>query len=299
MKQKQSSKCFPALLVLMLLSLLLTYGCEPESDVHDPSSGDPAIAGPFTKCTYSSNLSDSGYSKAVVSYPCETDQGPFAATTLTGGFSNTKKDVEWLGNHLVTHGYIIIAMTPNNVFGFNSSWQKAHNAGIAKLRSENTRAESPIQGLVRTADLQIMGFSKGGGGALLAAADQGADIRATQALAPYMDFSYDLSGIRSATIVHAGSSDIIASDRYAKEMFQALPVSVDRTLVNYRRARHLDWVGRSGNYRDRFQTYITSWMKVYLDRDASYQSYIDGYQDWFDEFVHYPAGVYPNFASAE
>lgn len=276
---------FFSLLLALFLALFLTYGCEP-----DGGDANPATPGPFTKCTYTSNLSDRGYSSAIVYYPCQTNQGPFAGTTLTGGYTNTKEDMEWLGNHLVTHGYIIIAMTPNNTWGTNSTWREAHNAGIAKLRSENTRTGSPIRGLVRTGDLQIMGFSKGGGGALLAASDQGSGIRTTQALAPYMDFSYNLSGIRSATIVHTGSSDSIAPARRGKEMFDALPTSIDRTYAEYSRASHTDWYGRSGSYRDRFQTYITGWMKVYLDRDTSYRTYINGSQSWLSDYVHYAAG---------
>lgn len=284
MKKKTfSAKCL-TLLLIAAFALLFAYGCEPSGDA------DPATPGTYTKCTYTYGLSDSGYSSAIMYYPCETGDGPFAATTLTGGYTNTKEDMEWLGDHLVTHGYVIIAMTPNNTLGVNSTWRQAHNAGIAKLKSENARSSSSISGLVKTDALQIMGFSKGGGGALLAATDQGANIKAVQGLAPYMDFSYNLSGIRSAAIVHAGSSDLVASDSNARDMFMDVSGTVDRTFVNYSGASHGDWYGSSGSYRDRFRTYVTGWMKVYLDGDTSYQSYIDGNQSWFAEYIHYPAG---------
>jgi dienelactone hydrolase len=284
--KKKSSRSIPALLITftVLFTFLFTLGCDSGGD------SNPATPGPLSKCTYTSYLSDSGYSSAIMYYPCQTDLGPFAATTLTGGYTNTKEDMYWLADHLVTHGYVILVMTPNNTLGTNSSWRTAHNAGISKLRSENTRTSSPIRGLLRTGDMQIMGFSKGGGGALLASSDQGSNIRATQALAPYMDYSYSLTGIRSATIVHAGSSDLVASASNAKSMFQAVPSSVDRTFANYRYASHSDWYGSSGSYRDRFKTYITGWMKVYLDQNNSYAGYIDGSQSWFAEFIHYPAG---------
>ena len=280
MKQRLSLKTFFTLFAVVAIALFATLGCEPDGETGD-----------FSQCTYTSGLYDTGYSSAIVYYPCETDAGPFAATTLTGGYTNTKEDMEWISEGLVTHGYIIFAMTPNNILGTNSSWTRAHNAGIEKLRTENNRSSSPIHGLVKTDALQIMGFSKGGGGALLAAADQGDAVRATQALAPYMDFSYDLSDIQSQTIVHAGSSDLIASARNAESMFEDIPNTVDRTFANFRGLSHGDWYGRSGSDRDRLMTYMIGWMKVYLDGDMSYQNVIDGHQSWFSDFIHLPAGT--------
>jgi hypothetical protein len=281
---KVAYKKFLTLLLVLLVAVFFAYGCEP-------GDSDPSTTGPCSKCTYTLGLSDLGYSSAIVYYPCETEGAPFAATTLTGGYTNTKEDMEWLSEHLVSHGFIVIAMTPNNIMGFNDTWQRAHNAGIAKLKSENTRSSSPISGLVRTGDLQIMGFSKGGGGALLAAADQGTGIKTCQGLAPYMDFGYDLSGISAQTIVHTGSSDMIApANSQGKPMFNDLPSTIDRTYAEYRSASHTDWYGLTGSYRDRFKTYVTSWMKVYLDGDENYRSFIDGSQDWFADFIHNPAG---------
>ncbi|MBN2159515.1 MAG: cadherin-like beta sandwich domain-containing protein [Spirochaetes bacterium] len=246
------------------------------------------VARKFSTCTYESGLIDPGYASAIVYYPCETAVGPFAATTLTGGWTNTKEQMAWIGNHLATEGYIIIAMTPNNYSSWplnNSYWTTAHNSGIAKLISENARTDGPVFGLVKTDALQIMGFSMGGGGALLASAIQGSAIKSTQAIAPYMASAYTLSAINSATIVHTGSADTVASPANAEAMYDSVPTGIDKAFVNYTGLDHFDWYGDTGDYRDRLLTYITGWMKVYLDENAYYQNQIDGSQDWFTEFI--------------
>jgi hypothetical protein len=275
-------------LTCVLVLVCMTFGCGDGSGSSSGSGGntnpDPAGIGNSTTCTYVSGLSNPNYASAVVYYPC-TGSGPFSATTLTGGFTNTKEDMDWLASHLTTHGFIIIAMTPNNNLGTNPEWTAAHMAGISVLKSENSRSSSPIYGKVNTNALQIMGFSKGGGGALLASANMGSQIKATQAMAPYMDFAYNLNGVSSTTICYTSTADFIAFPRNVVDMYNSLPDSITRTLAYFEGISHTDWYGSSGNYRDRMKTYITSWMKVYLDNNSAYGSYIQGNQGWFFAFA--------------
>jgi len=281
----------------MVMVLFLTTGCEMQDtgsviaddtiDTFDAAVTPPTSTGSFTKCTYTANLTDSGYSAAMMIYPCQTTQAKYPATTLTGGFTNVYTDMAWLYDHLVTHGYIIIAMTPNNNLGNNPEWTTAHKAGIAKLKSENARAASPIYGRVNTSKLQIMGFSKGGGGTLLASADLGSAIASTQAMAPYMDFTYNLSGIKSPTVCYTGTLDTVALASLVKIMFNSLPTTIKRTYANFNGFTHFDWYGNTSTTttRNKQKTYITSWMKVYLDGNTGYASYINGSQLlWFYEF---------------
>ncbi len=271
------------IVLLLVILIFVGYGCDNSKPLETIKA-----PGDYSKCTYTKGLSSPDFGSAVVYYPCEKEQGPFAASTLTGGWINTKEDMSWLAEHLVTHGYIIISMTPTNNMGENEEWEKAHKAGLNQLISENQRSQSPIHGLVDTAALQIMGFSKGGGGALLAAADVGDKIKSTQALAPYMDHEFELNGIRSATICYSGSEDLIASHNVVVDLFNSLPKSIDRTMVILNQAAHLDWMN-NGKNQDRFKTYITAWMKLHLDHDDSFKKYIKGTQEWLRDFKHYDA----------
>lgn len=63
------------------------------------------------------------------------------------------------------------------------------------------------------------------------------------------------------------------------DMYNSLPNDIERTLAYFDGVAHTDWYGSSGSRRDRMKTYITSWMKVYLDGDSSYEDSIDGGQN--------------------
>jgi hypothetical protein len=284
MKEK---KLFPKLLALLgILTIIFgaAYSAIAESGVTDPS-----LKGAFTRCSYKPPQ-NTGYLTAEMWYPCETAKGPFAATTLMAGYFNTHDDMRWLVYHLVTHGYIIFAMTPTDVMGNTPLWTEAHKAGIAMLRSENTRSDSKIRGLVDTNKLQLMGYGKGGGGALIASASLGLEVKSTQALAPYMDTGYDLGEIKSATICYAGRNDENSPPDKVVSMYKDF--SFEKALAYFKNFPYTDWIntGDAVNH-SHAKIYITSWMKYYLDGDKSYATYLYGKQheshlkaDWFYDY---------------
>ena len=253
----------------------------------------PDTTGPYSTCTYTppSNI---GYLAAKVYYPCNTS-GARGATTLTGGFANTYSDMAWIANHLSKWGYIVFAMTPINNLGTNEQWTIAHRAGISMLKSENVRSGSAIKGKVNTSKLQIMGFSKGGGGALLASASLGSGVKTTQALAPYMDYAYSLLQTRAKTICYTGTTDIIANPTSVITMYTSLPLTVDKTLAYFNGFAHTDWM--TGTYANsngnKAKKYITAFMKHHIDGDSAYQTYLYGTENakdkakgWFFSYRH-------------
>ena len=255
----------------------------------------PSSNGSESVCSYTSGLSSTGYSSARVSYPCSLSAATYAATTLTGGYSNTKEQMYWLADHLSSHGYIVISMTPNNIYGTPPVWQTAHKAGISELKEEGARRNSPVYKKVATGKLSIMGFSMGGGGALLAAADLKKEIKTAIPLAPYLGFSSpDYASISAKTLIQAGADDSVSWPSVVASYYQSLPSNLTRALTTFRGAEHLDWINTgSATQHARFKTLITSWMKLYLDGDSEYATYLDGAEhdqhlaeDWFTRFEY-------------
>jgi hypothetical protein len=277
--------------------------CSADCGACAPVTSDPGVNGPYASCYYTSNISRSQYAGARVFYPCPAGSGSsspiasgvFAASTLSPGYTNGASDIFWLGQHLSTHGFIVLAMAPGNTLGNNPAWRDAHVAAYEELIEENGRAGGPIAGHVNVTKIQIMGYSKGGGGALMAAqqlSSQGKVIGAVQPLAPYYDSWSNVNLITAPVAIHGGSSDIVASTgSHAVPMFNGLPSSTKRLLAIYSGLSHLPWVSSSGTHHPRIKQYVTSWMKVYLDANSGYQKYINGTShtpSWFSTFSYVP-----------
>ncbi len=241
--------------------------------------------GAYPQCSYTKGLGNSGYAGATLYYPCPKKNGPFAATTLTGGFAVFKEQMTWLSEYLVTHGYIVLAMDPVDNLGINASWQTAHMAGVDQLIKENENPNSPIYGMVKTDKLQIMGFSKGGGGVLLAASDLGDKIASVQALAPFMDGDYDLSGIQSAAICYTSTDDRIVPQVNVLDMYEQIPNTVDKSLAYFDELDHLDWLnGGRERFQNRAKAIILAWMNIYLNGIETDRKSIDDANRWFFEY---------------
>jgi len=277
--------------VIYILTFMIIALC-----CNAPAQTNPGSTGPYSKCTYNPPASP-GYEAALVWYPCSPGSARFAATTLTSGYTGTYSAISYLADHLVTHGYIVFAMTPKNRFGSNASWTAAHKAGIAMLKAENLRPATkerpnPIRGKVDTARLQIMGHSKGGGAALLAAADLGSGIKSVQALEPYIDFAYNLRNTRARINCITGTKDTIALPDQVIGMYNSLPDSVDRTLMYFLGMDHLTFTDTGDEkQKARSTRYITAFMKYHLDGNAAYRTYLYGPDhkkdaSWFYGYAH-------------
>jgi hypothetical protein len=277
--------------------------CSADCGACAPVTSDPSVNGPYASCYYTSNISRSQYAGARVFYPCPAGSGSsspiasgvFTASTLSPGFTNSASDIFWLGQHLSTHGFIVLAMAPSNTWGNNPEWRDAHVAAYEELIEENGRAGGPIAGHVNVNKIQIMGYSKGGGGALMAAqqlSSQGKVIGAVQPLAPYFDSWSNVNLITAPIAIHGGSSDIIApTGSHAVPMFNGLASGTKRLLAIYSGLSHTTWVSSSSTHHPRIKQYVTSWMKVYLDANSGYQKYINGTShnpSWFSTFTYVP-----------
>ncbi|HKU41022.1 MAG TPA: hypothetical protein VJR89_22825 [Polyangiales bacterium] len=267
------------------------------------SSGNPQNAGSYGACYTTRDIARGSYANARLYYPCAAGSAPsggiasgtFAATTLSPGFTNSASTIFWLAEHVATHGFVVLVMQPDNVWGSNAEWRDAHLDAYAELLDENGRSGSPVYQRIDTSEIQIMGFSKGGGGTLMAAqqlSKQGKRLGAVQALAPYFDSWSDVNAITAPVAIHGGSSDIIApTSRHAVPMFNGLASSTTRLLAIYNGLSHTEWYSGSGSNRYKMKQYITAWMKVYLDDDPSYQMYLNGsahQASWFSRYTYVP-----------
>jgi hypothetical protein len=221
------------------------------------------LAGGCDVCTTSTAVTGAGVSQLY--YPC-TGSDALPATTMTSGFMGTSADIAWLAREVAGNGYVVLAMTPLNPYGMVSGWRDTHLAGIRKLNELNT--SGTLRGRIDTGKLQTCGHSKGGGGALWASDRLGSQLKSTIGMAPWQEEFLLLSGIRSATLVQAGTLDSLATAVMTLNEFNLVPMTVPKAYFQYTLADHMSWTTLGTNHayisRD-----VVAWMDYYLKGDTS------------------------------
>lgn len=275
-------------LALLLSAMLLAS----TAMAYTPATG-LAAPGSSKVCDFDYGLKRWGYASARVSFPCGlTKKAP--AVTLTGGYTNIKEQMFWLADHLSSHGYIVIAITPYNVFGEPTVWKHAHLAGIEELLAQNETWWSPIRDRVNLKQLGIVGYSNGGGGALLAAGELGDTLKTVTALAPNIASEqpkYD--NIDAQTQIVTGASDRVSTPSAVGSYYESLPIDIGRNLSELRYMTHLDWVGigLSKTPKNRAKILITAWLNLQMREEQAFVEWFNGSQhdehlaeDWFTRY---------------
>jgi dienelactone hydrolase len=278
--------------ILPLTAAVLLQGCFGGGSP-DPVDDGQALTNPgdYEICSYEAGLDNDGYASARMSYPCDLGAGPFPATTLTGGFTNTKEQMYWLADHLTTHGYVVLTMTPTNTLGVPPIWADAQVGGFAELADENSRSASPLKGKIDLSKRNLMGFSMGGGGVILAAEEMGDAPTSSIALAPWLGaYNVDYSKISAPMLMLGGENDELAY--YTEDYYAELPSDLERGVAIYAGASHFDWYGKNNqDQKADFRTLVTAFLEIQLKGDTSAYSYFDGAEHdehvadgWFSAF---------------
>ncbi|MDF1821749.1 MAG: dienelactone hydrolase family protein [Alcanivoracaceae bacterium] len=276
----------------VLTLCMLTLVSVAHAGVYTPAEG-LAARGDSAVCTSTAGLWRWGYHSARLSYPCGLkEKAP--AITLTGGYTNIKEQMYWLSDHLTSHGYVVLTITPYNVFGTPPVWESAHKAGIEELLQQNRTWYSPVRNRIDTDRLGMMGYSMGGGGALLAAGDLGNTVKAVVGLSPYLDREQPYyANISASTLLIGGSFDFTALPNAVASYYETLPADTSRALAIIRYLNHLDWVGFPSSMKNRGKILSTAWLNRHLKDDSRFDDWFDGdkhdqhlAEDWFSRYAY-------------
>lgn len=287
-------KCLKMLLFLTLIIVMGCYG----SDVDDPTA---------EYSIYDTDLDSDAYASAIVYYP--NTPGKHAAVTLSGGLTNVKEDMDWISKILVKQNIIVIAFTPNNIFGRPADWQPAHNGAIEMLKELNTRCGCPVYGKIDTARLGMIGFSMGGGGALMAANDNISGIKAVVGMSPCIALgnvsneeaivinTEATKNIAIPTYIYSGTVDQLSWFIPVKALYKGIPSTTNKMLIYWDNIDHFEQFGEWSldsitTDRMHLALYINAWLQLHLNNNTAYQTYIDGAEQvknqaagWFNTYT--------------
>lgn len=253
----------------------------------------PAAPGEYSLCSYRDNLSADGYASARLSYPCESDAPLLAAVTLTGGYTNIKEQMYWLADHLTRHGFVVLTVTPNNVFGGVDFWEQAHRDAYYELLDENQRQDSPVYGRIDLNRIALAGYSNGGAGAMRVANELKDRIASVVGMAPFFPQfgTPQFPGLAADTLTMVGTLDTTALPFVLESVYETLPDNAQHAFAEFRWVSHFDWIA-FGRFHNKFKMLILSWLELSLNNNPEYESYLYGTENqqhldsgWYRDYL--------------
>jgi dienelactone hydrolase len=199
----------------------------------------------------------------------------------------------WLADHLTRHGYVVLTVTPNNVFGSVSLWADAHQSAFEQLLDENQRSDSPVYGRIDPDRIALAGYSNGGAGALRVANREGARVKAVVAMAPYSPpfRTPQFPELTADTLTMVGTLDTTTLPFVLQRTFEALPDMSQHTFVEFRWASHFEWIAL-GRFHNKFKMLILPWLERSMNNNNEYESYLFGEahqshveQGWYRDYI--------------
>jgi predicted esterase len=209
------------------------------------------------------------YSGSTIYYPVNNN-GNYASIVLVPGYMNNESTIQNWGPFLSSHGIITMTIGANSLFDTHIQRKDALLDAIVSLKNENNRLASPLYAKLDTTTIAVGGFSKGGGGAQLAAVDA-PDLKAIVALYPWLDnpSQSDLNH-NIPVIIVSGQLDVIAPpSSHADVHYNYTPNTTNKLKYEVEFASHDAFSGPTGGNGEVGKR-VFSWLQTYLLGDSCY-----------------------------
>lgn len=259
--------------LVLVFSLFLLLACNE----NNYPEGGPASDGSYAFKSYVIGLKSYAYVNPMMYVPL--GKGPFPATTLGGDYLGGANSITWIAERLVSHGFIVLLIDANE--NDTCSWERAHAGALKTLLGENTRSSSPLFGQLNHKKINFMGYSKAGGGALLAAAEPGNQAALVTSIMPRnpdCDFELTGVGVTSSSLILAGSADTVAPpDDNALVFYDNIPPVLLNIYREVDGMEHRNFLNNGDNHNI-ISANVVSWLKQMFYDDPEGMSYIIGSQ---------------------
>lgn len=248
---------------------------------------------------------------ARIRYPLTDVEAPYPAVVVAPGYCGIREVYNWIGFHLASHGYVVLAFTPptfcqptqENIDGIVSA--------LEFLDAEGADPASRLFGLVDSTKHVAMGHSLGANASLILAS-QGADLDAVVALAADSIDPAELAAITVPTQIHGGSMDCVTEPASQRFDYDAL-TDIPRQLVVVGGGNHVGFTDEfsvgdilgpplSGDcprailgkdHQQRLsRRYFTAWLDYQVKGLVGARDFLDGAQagqdqadGWFTDFA--------------
>lgn len=211
------------------------------------------------------------YSGSTVYHPLNSP-ALLPAIIIIPGYANPELSIQAWGPFLASHGIICMTIGTNSLFDEVYERKTALQDALISLKEEGGRGGSPLFNLLDTNLIALGGWSMGGGGAQLAAAEN-PNIKAVLAFCPWIDpinVSSVLLNHNTPTLFFSGQVDVVAPPAFhADVQYNATPSSTNKLLYEVFAGGHTVANSPSGGFGEVGRIGL-SWLKKYLANDSCY-----------------------------
>jgi len=234
----------------------------------------------FEVRTYAPEVDSEAFAAATIFYPLTLSfDAPMGGVVMAPGFRASASDYEWWGPALASLGYAVMILDTNAPTDGLAARADALIAGVEFLKSENSNADSPLNGKFDTSRVAIMGHSMGGGATLAAAAALGDGIQAVVPLSLYCcepggSFSADYSGLDTPTLIIASATDEVAPPaQHARLLYDAIGSS-DKVYLEFAEGDHMI-AANGGPDLATIANFTLAFLKVHLEGRENLAAFIN------------------------
>lgn len=224
--------------------------------------------------------------------------GPYPIMAFSPGLGAVKEFNTWVGEHLSTHGYIVMVFSvPIPFVGYYNEQKDGLITGLQVLEDDSNNPMRPIYGIADTSKRIIGGHSLGGMGSL-AAASEIPDLSAVVSLAPTALGAEVLEGISAPTQIQGANKDCVVSPNGALGSYDNLPLGISKQVLIINGGNHVGFNDEGSlahiagellvdcsatvdiyDHQQRLsRRYMTAWLDFYVKGDTSANTYLYGEQ---------------------
>jgi triacylglycerol lipase len=221
--------------------------------------------GPFSVSSSRVSSLVLGFGGGTIYYP--TTSGQYGAIAVCPGYTGTSSSIAWFARRLATHGFVTIAMNTNTTLDYPSSRATQLAAALRYLLNSSS---STIRSRIRSADRGVAGHSMGGGGTLIASADD-STLRVGIPMTPWNTYT-NFSSVRVPQMIFGADGDTIAPyATHARPFYNSITLA-EKAYALLNAATHF-----TPNSTDqRIGRYGVAFAKRFVDGDTRYNPFLCG-----------------------